>query len=151
MPLFAYICTKTTADFVVPVSAASQQDFNRRVVNAFKGNVGGAYKVGKIEFYTVEKAIHNHLICDGSTITALQFPELVPFLAGAGATQATLPNLSGALTVAAPTVVQTVSTSGTVDAGGTVAPAGTVGGTAGGNVPSGGRLRDPPGGAILPP
>ena len=126
----------------MPITAANQQDFNRRVVNAFKGSVGGVLHVGRLAFYPIEAAVANHLLCDGTTITRAAFPELVRFLGGVDATQATLPDYTGALTVSAPTAPQTVSESGTIDAGATVT-SGEVGGTVGGNVPSGGRVQRP--------
>lgn len=135
---FAFVCAKTTADFIVPVSAASQVEFNRKVHNALKGMVGGVLRVGDIKFRPTQDAVANHLLCDGSTITRAQFPQLVDLLNPGGGT-ATLPNCSGALTVATPTVTQTTTSAGTVSTGGTVTEGGT-GGTTGGNVPSGGRV-----------
>lgn len=135
---FAFICTKTTADFIVPVSAASQAEFNRKVHNAFRGLVGGVLQVGDIRLRPTQAAVANHLLCNGATITRAQFPQLVEFL-NPGASTATLPNYSGALTVATPTVAQTTTSTGTVSTGGATSSQPT-GGTAGGNVPSGGRL-----------
>lgn len=143
--LFFFICAKTTADFVVPATAASQNEFNRKVKNAFAGQVGGHLKCGDLKARPVQNAVDNHLLCDGSTIARSQFPELVELL-NPGQASATLPNYSGALTVATPTVTQVVNASGTVSSGGTVTDAGDVGGTTGGNVPSGGRVpTKPPG------
>lgn len=151
--IYAFICAKTTADFVIPITAHSQADFNRRVVNWSRGMVGGTLAVGDIKFRPTQDAIPNHLLCDGTTITRAQFPELVTFLAGASAISAALPDYSGGLTITAPTVTQETTDSGTVSTGGTVEE-GQVGGTTGGNVPSGGRvdpallyklaLREPP-------
>lgn len=142
---FAFICAKTTAPFVVPVSAPSQAEFNRKVVNAFKGLAGGVLTVGDIKFRPTESPIPNHLLCDGSTISRLNYPELVTFLAG-DATEAVLPDYSGALTVAPATEEQETSSSGTVQTPTTVpVDQGDVGGTQGGNVPSGGRTYDPNG------
>jgi hypothetical protein len=139
--LYAYIATKTTADFVVPISAPSQAEFNRKIVNAFRGMVGGVLRVGDIKFRSTQTAIDNHLLCDGTTITRAQFPELVTHLASASATEATLPDFSGALSVTAPTVTQTTTDGGTVQTSATApTDAGQTGGTTGGNVRSGGRL-----------
>lgn len=135
---FAFICTKTSADFIVPVSASSQAEFNRKVHNAFSGLVGGVLRVGDIKFRPTQDAVANHLLCDGSTIYRANFPQLVDLL-NPGADSAALPDYSGALTVATPTVTQAVETGGTVSTGGTTT-GGTTGGTAGGNVPSGGRV-----------
>lgn len=91
----------------------------------------------------------NHLLCDGSTITRGQFPDLVEFLNPGGDTAA-LPDYTGALTITAPTVTQTVDDSGTVSTGGTVGDAGDVGGSTGGNITTGGRVK-PINGTILEP
>lgn len=136
---YAFICTKTTADFIVPVSASSQTEFNRKVHNAFKGLVGGVLRVGDIKFRPTQDAIDNHVMCNGATITRAQFPQLVELL-NPGASTATLPDYSGALTVATPTVTQTTTDTGTVSTGGATGGQST-GGTTGGNVPSGGRVR----------
>lgn len=139
--LYAFICARTTADFVVPANASSQVEFNRKVANAFRGMVGGVLRVGDIRFRPTQDAIPNHLLCDGSTVQRAQFPELVSYLGGASASSATLPNYSGSLTATAPTVTQTVTESGTVDSGATVTDQGGAGGTTGGNVTTGGRFR----------
>lgn len=136
---FFFIATKTTADFVVPVSASSQAEFNRKVHNAFSGMVGGVLRVGDIKVRSTESALANHLLCNGATITRAQFPQLVELL-NPGQSTATLPDYSGALTVATPTVTQTVSAGGTVSTGGAVDTSAPAGGSTGGNVPSGGRL-----------
>lgn len=137
---FTFIATKTTADFVVPVSAASQQEFNRKVKNAFSGLVGGVLRCGDLLDRPVQNAVSNHLLCDGSTINRAQFPELVQLL-NPGGTTATLPNYTGTVTITAPTVTQTVNASGTVSTGAAVTDSGDAGGTTGGNVFSGGRIR----------
>lgn len=137
---FSFICVRTTADFVVPISAPSQQEFNRKVANAFKGMVGGVLRVGDIKDRPTQDAVANHLLCNGATIERARFPELVEYL-NPGANTATLPDYSGALTISTPTVTQTVDASGTVSTGGTVTDAGDAGGTDGGNVFSGGRIR----------
>lgn len=136
---FAFICTKTSADFVVPVTANSQAEFNRRVKGAFSGLVGGVLKVGDIKLRPTQDAVANHLLCDGSTITRAQFPQLVDLL-NPGESTATLPDYSGALTIATPTVTQETTAAGTVSTGGTVDTDNPAGGSTGGNVPSGGRL-----------
>lgn len=138
-PLFVYICTKTTADFIVPVSAASQPDFNRKVHNAFQGLVGGVLRVGDLTFRPIEAPIANHLLCDGSDITRAQYPQLVDLLAGTSATEATLPDYTGSVEATAPTTPETTTDGGTVSGGGTVDTSNPTGGSTGGNVPSGGR------------
>jgi hypothetical protein len=135
--LYAFIATKTTADFVVPVSAHSQGEFNRKVHNAFQGLVGGVTRVGDITLRPTQNAIDNHLLCDGSTITRTMFPQLVDLL-NPGEATAELPDYTGSLEATAPTVTQEVQDGGTVSTGGTIG-GGATGGSTGGNVPSGGR------------
>lgn len=137
--LYFFIATRTTADFIVPVSAHSQAEFNRKVHNAFQGLVGGVTRAGDIKLRPTQDAVPNHLLCDGSTITRAMFPQLVEVL-NPGGTTATLPNYTGGLSATAPTVTQETQNGGTVSTGGTVTE-GTTGGTTGGNVPSGGRPR----------
>lgn len=140
---FAFICTRTTADVVIPRITSTQAEFQHRVSGAFGAIVGGFLRVGDIKFRPNENPIPNHLLCDGSTISRLQFPELVQFLAG-DATEAELPDYSGTLEVAPATEEQTTTPSGTVETPATVpVDQGDVGGTDGGNIPSGGRTYDP--------
>jgi hypothetical protein len=136
--IYVFICTKTTADYVMPSSGVNQVEFNRKVRGAFAGMVGGVMQVGDLKLRPNQNSIANHLLCDGATITRAQFPQLVEFLAGSGAASAVLPNYAGALNMPTPTVTQT-TTESTVSSGETVTNAGTVGGTTGGNVLSGGR------------
>ena len=142
---YRFICTKTTADFVIPSTAPNQGEFNRKVVNFSRGLVGGVLKAGDLKDRPVQTALANHLICDGSLLSPTGFPELFAVIGttfgGDGVTTFALPNYSGAVTIATPTVTQTVSASGTVDTGGAVVDAGDTGGTTGGNVPSGGRVK----------
>jgi len=141
---FTFIAVKTTADFIVPATAASQTEFNRKAANAFKGLIGGVLRVGDLRDRPTQDPIANHLLCDGRTISRLNYPELVSLLAGSAATEATLPDYSGALSITAPTVTQEVTSGGTVQTEET-APVdqGGAGGTEGGNVPSGSRTYDP--------
>lgn len=141
---FTFICVKTTADFVVPVNASTQVEFNRRVSNGFQGLIGGVLRVGDLKDRPTQDAVPNHLICDGSTISRLNYPQLVSYLAGADATEATLPDYTGAVEITEPTTTQATTPSGTVETE-TTTPTdqGDIGGTEGGNVPSGGRQFDP--------
>lgn len=137
---FTFICAKTTADFVVPVSASSQAGFNRNVHNAFQGLVGGILRVGDLKDRPTQASIDSHLLCDGSTIYRANYPELVEYLNPGGETAA-LPDYTGAVVITTPTVTQTVTPSGTIQTDET-APTdqGDAGGTEGGNIPSGGRI-----------
>lgn len=138
---YAFICVKTTADVVIPSAGLAPIDFQRKVSGLTKTLVGGSLTVGDLKLRPTQAAVPNHLLCDGSEISRSLFPELVEFL-DPGADTATLPDYSGALVVATPTVTQTVTDSGTVSTEETtVEPAGDVGGTTGGNVTTGGRVR----------
>lgn len=140
---FAYICTKTSADFIVPATSTSQAEFMRKVKNAFAGLVGGVTRAGTITFQAVETPLANHVPCDGAVYNKLQFPDLFRAIGttfgGDGVTTFAVPNYSGALTVDTPTETTVVTDGGTVSTGGTVDTSNPAGGSVGGNVPSGGR------------
>lgn len=146
--LFIFIATKTTADIALPTQARDQADYNRRVKNAFVAQNGGKLTVGDLKLRPNGNAIPNHLLCDGSAISRISFPELFRFLgtsegAGDGSTTFNLPNYLGApLAVPAEAPAQTVTESGTVTSGETITQptgGGETGGTDGGNIVSGGR------------
>ena len=147
--IYAFMATKTTFDIALPSLANSQADFNRRVRGAFSGLSGGWTQAGDIKLRPNQNAITNHLLCDGSTLNIIDFPQLYDEIGttfgGDGVTTFALPDYSGqALTVPALTVTQTVTDSGTVSTGGTVTEPtlpGQTGGSTGGNIPSGGRTR----------
>jgi hypothetical protein len=153
--LYIFICTKTTPDAVLPVQTANQADYNRRVSNTFKAQAGGRLVVGDLKLRPDGKPIANHLLCDGSAVSRISFPELFAYLgttegAGDGATTFNLPNYLGSpLEVPATAPVQTTTPSGTITTPPEVpvtqptAPAET-GGTQGGNVISGGRAEKGP-------
>lgn len=147
--LFAFIATKTTYANVVPDRARNQEDFNRRVSLAFKGNQGQQLQVGRISFFPLSKAVPGHLLCDGGEVSKTAFPELYSYL---GDTQGTatdsanfkLPDIRN-FAFSATVPVQTVDQGGTVSTGGTVTEPtepGETGGSVGGNIPSGGKPID---------
>lgn len=147
--IFAFIATKTTNELALPSLAHSQVDFNRRVKGAFSGLSGGFTQAGDIRLRPNQNALANHLLCDGSTLNITDFPQLYDEIGttfgGDGITTFALPDYSAqALTVPALTVTQTVTDSGTVSTGGTVTQpsgSGQTGGSTGGNITSGGRVR----------
>ena len=147
--IYAFMATKTTFDIALPSLANSQMDFNRRVRGAFSGLSGGWTQAGDIKLRPNQNAITNHLLCNGSTLNIIDFPQLYDEIGttfgGDGITTFALPDYSGqALTVPALTVTQTVTDSGTVSTGGTVTQpsgSGQTGGSTGGERPSGGRVR----------
>lgn len=145
--IFVFVCTKTTADVVIPKFARTQEEYNRRVSGGFQAFAGGHTRAGDLLLRPTTDAVSNHLLCDGSTLEILSFPDLYKALGtqfgGDGVTTFALPNYGAqALTVPTLTVTQTVDPSGTVSTGGEVTvptePAQT-GGSSGGNVVSGGR------------
>ena len=104
--------------------------------------------VGDLKLRPNGNAVPNHLLCDGSAISRIQFPELFAFLgtsegAGDGSTTFNIPNYLGtALSVPATAPAQTITESGTVeDPTPVTSPTdpGQTGGTSGGNVVSGGK------------
>lgn len=153
--LFAFIATKTTYSSVVPRSAVTQAEFNRKITNAFAGNTGRPVHIGEIIFFPLASPdsarslqMPNVILCDGSEVPKLSFPELAEYL---GNTQGTpvdaanfvLPDVRSF--IFAPTVpVQVVDTGGTVTTGQeTIVPteSGETGATQGTYVVSGGRPR----------
>jgi hypothetical protein len=145
--IYRFMATKTTYATVVPERARDQRELNRKVSQTFKANKGRATIVGEIAEFPLSTSIPNHLLCDGSEVGQLNFPELYAYLGlsqgtPAVATNFKLPNYIGTAAPAVTSPPQTVTTAGTVSTGGTVTPptgAGQTGGTTGGNVTSGGR------------
>ncbi len=147
--VYIFVCTKTTAPVALPSRAFNQVEYNRKISNTFRAAADGHLTVGDLKLRPNGDAIAQHLLCDGTAVSRVGFPELFALLgttegAGDGTTTFNLPNYLGApLAVPASAPAQTVTTSGTVSSGTPVttpAPgSGQTGGTAGGNVPSGGR------------
>ena len=146
--IFLFIATKTTADVAIPARAFDQGEFNRRIANTFKAQAGGHLQVGDLKARPNGMAIANHLLCDGSAVSRIQFSELFQLLGetegpGDGVTTFNLPNYMGApLEVPADGPVQNITEQGTVDNQVPVeqpSGSGEIGGTEGGNVVSGGK------------
>lgn len=143
---FVFICTKSTAEVFVPPFPRTLEELGRWVSSAFAALAGGWMRVGDLVFRPTADAFNNHLLCDGSAVSKEQFPQLVRFLGGEGATSAALPNYLTGLTFASEAPAQTVTTGGSVVIGTpTPSPTPTGGqtGGAGTNVSSGGRPRNP--------
>jgi hypothetical protein len=153
--LFAFIATRTAYANVVPHGPLSQSQFNRKVANAFSANTGRTVHIGEIVFFplaapnsALSLQMPNVILCDGSEVAKISFPELAEYL---GDTQGTavdplnfvLPDVRNF--VFAPSVpVQVVDTGGTVTTGqdsSTPTEAGQSGGTSGSYPVSGGRPR----------
>lgn len=143
--LYAFIATKSTYDVVLPTIASTQLAFNRRVAGAFAGMAGGKLEVGDIKLRPVSTGIPNHLICDGSILNIVDFPELFDLLGttfgGNGTTTFALPNyVNAALATAATAPAQTIDGGGTVSSGAPVISNPSLpGGSEDGNIISGGR------------
>ncbi len=146
--IFYFVCTKTTADTVLPVSARDQLEYNRRVSNAFRAQVGGRLVVGDLKLRPLGNSVANHLLCDGTAISRTQFPELFKLLgttlgAGDGLTTFNLPDYrttAPVMPTASPEQTVTPSTSTTTADPPVTDPVdpGSTGGTTGGNTVTGG-------------
>lgn len=142
--LYAFIATKTTYDVALPRIASTQVEFNRRVSGAFAGLAGGTITAGDIRLRPVATSIPNHLICDGSILNIVAFPELFACLGttfgGDGVLTFQIPDyVNQALNTATTSPPQTID-GGTVTTGDPVTSDPTLpGGSDGGNIVSGGR------------
>ena len=151
--LYVFIAIKTTVDLVVPLRNRNQDEFNRRVTNAFKGNTSVKTVCGDLKLRPNGNSIRGHLLCDGSLVQRAQFPELFLLIGtsesvGDGVSTFGLPNYLGVtLAVPATAPAQVVATSGTTIASTGVpitepSSAGMTGGTSGGNILTGARSKD---------
>lgn len=84
--LFAYICTRTTADPYLPPAIPDIRILARDVSDAFVALSGGHQIVGQLRFFPVQRAVPYHLLCDGREVAKTSFPELWNLL---GETQGT--------------------------------------------------------------
>jgi hypothetical protein len=145
--VYVFICTKTTYEFEIPPQDLDMPRFVRRVRNAFAAQRGGVLYAGDLKLRPNTNAIANHLLCDGSTLNIADFPQLFEALGtefgGDGIATFALPDYHDDVLAIPPlTTTQEVQPGGTVSTGGTVTEPtepGQVGGSTGGNVPSGGR------------
>lgn len=116
--LFSYICTKQTADPFVPPQTIGITALSRDVSDGFYALQGGYFRIGQISMYPVQRSVANHLLCDGTEVPKVSFPELYQYLGDTQGTPAdpdnfVLPNYIGALDPAAAADPETI-------AGGTV-------------------------------
>ncbi len=142
---YTFIATKTTYATTIPLTIMNVAELTRRVRNALLAT-DYPTRVGELREYPLSNAVPNFLLCDGSEVNKLSFPELYDYL---GDTQGTatdaanfvLPNYVGTKTPAATAPAQTI-VGGTVSTGGTITQPtqpGQTGTSTGGNVVSGGR------------
>jgi hypothetical protein len=142
--LFAYICTRTTADPYIPPVTPDIRILARNVSDAFVGLSGGHFVVGTLQFYPIQRSVPFYLLCDGREVAKISFPELYNYIGDTQGTPAdpdnfVLPNYVGAAAFTPATAAQpettaagsttsatptdpglpaTYDSSGTVDSGG---------------------------------
>lgn len=145
--VYTFIATKTSYATTIPLNIANLMDLARRVRGALSAT---AYptRVGELRDYPLSTSVPNFLLCDGSEVGKIDFPELYAYLADTQGTPTDaanflLPDYVGTKTQA-PTAPAQVVVGGTVQIGTapTTPPAspGVSGGTVG-NPVSGGRPR----------
>jgi microcystin-dependent protein len=144
--VYWFICTSAAYPPAVPAIAGTQHAFNRGAANAIAGLSKTRHQPGDLLARPNSDAVSSHLLCDGSAVSRVAFPQLFEAIgtewgAGDGSTTFNIPRIVGSLPITAVTPTQTISDS-TVSTGGTVtepsAP-GETGGSTGGNYSSGGR------------
>lgn len=116
---FAYVCTKTTPDPYLPARAVSVDALSRDVSDAFLALSGGRFEVGKLAFFPVQRAVPNHLLCDGREVLKTSFPELYSYIGDSAGVAVDpdsfkLPDYLAALTPATTADTETATT-GTVE------------------------------------
>lgn len=149
--VYTFIATRTSYASTIPLGLTNMSELNRRVRGALLAT-GFPTRVGDLIDRPRPASIENFLLCDGSEVAKIDFPELWAYLEPEAADNeglATdtanflLPDYVGAKTQATTAPPQVV-VGGTVQVGTapTTPPAspGTSGGTVG-NPPSGGRPR----------
>ena len=143
--IYTFIATKKSYATTIPLNISSLGDLVRRVRNALSAT---AYptRVGELRDFPLAVAVENFLLCDGSEIAQIDFPELYAYLTDSQGTPISpanflLPNYLASKTQA-PTAPPQVIGGGSVGVG-TPPPSpptspGGAGGTQG-QPPSGGR------------
>lgn len=143
--LFTYIATKQTSDPYIPPVARDLTTLSRDTADGFTALVGGYLTVGKLAFFPAQRAVANHLLCNGQEVPKAAFPELYEYLGDFEGTPAdpdnfVLPNYLGTITPAATAAPETVA-GGTVTSETPDFPDTGSGGSREYAVPSGGRER----------
>lgn len=142
--VFTFVATKTTYATTIPLQTPVNE-LTRRVRGALSAT---AYptRAGELRDFPLSTAIPGFLLCDGSEVSRIDFPELFAYLGDSqgspvDAANFLLPNYVGAKTQNPVAPPQTI-VGGTVSTGGaTTSPTtpGQTGGTVGSNPVSGGR------------
>lgn len=146
--IFTFIATKTTYASTIPPVARDLNDLSRRVRDAMLAT-DYPIRVGELRDYPLAVAVENFLLCDGSEIAQLDFPELYAYLTDSQGTPADpanflLPDYLTAKTQS-PTAPPQVVGGGSVGIGTPPPSPPTSPGGAGGSTgqpPSGGRPRN---------
>lgn len=118
--MFVYICTRTTADPVIPPASPDVRILARNVSDGFAALAGGSHVVGQLRFFPLQRAVPFHLLCDGKEVEKAAFPELYSYLGDTQGAAASgnfkLPNYVGAASfVPAPTSEPETVTAGTAE------------------------------------
>jgi hypothetical protein len=148
--VYWFICAREAYPAALPIVAGSQANFNRATVNAVGNLRKSRHGIGDLLARPNSKSVNDHLLCDGSAIDRISYPQLFAELgtdwgAGDGVNTFNLPNLNvAALPVPVSTPPQDVGDGGTVNTGETPDPPTNPGetGGGGGNVTTGGRPRN---------
>ena len=117
--IYWFICVRAAYPPVVPTVAASQGDFNRRTANAIGGIMKSRHEVGDLLARPIATPIRDHILCDGSAIPRLSYPQLFAAIgtewgAGDGTTTFNIPNLIATALPTATTAPPQVVTDTTV-------------------------------------
>lgn len=143
--VYWFICTRQAYPAALPRMSANQAAFNRAAANSIAGVLKARHGVGDMLARPISKPIADHLLCDGTAISRLAFPQLFAEIgeawgAGDGSTTFNLPNLINVVLPVPPTAPPQVITGTTVGDGTPGSPSTTSpGGGDGGDVNTGGR------------
>jgi hypothetical protein len=142
---FRFIATKTTYATTIPLIASGISELTRRVRGALLAN-NYPLRAGELRDFPLSSAQSNMILCDGSEVAKLSFPELFTYLGDSQGVAADplnfkLPNYVGAATPATVYPIQVVTGSDVNTGGLPTIPTqpGQTGGATGGNPSSGGR------------
>lgn len=144
--IYVYVATKTTADPFIPPASIDIDRLSRDTSDAFYALQGGHFQVGKLAFYPTQRAVANHLLCDGKEVPKSSFPELYEYLGDFEGVPTdplnfVLPNYIGSLVAASTAAAETVE-GGTVTSETPYDPGTGAGGSYDYAVDSGGRYFD---------
>lgn len=149
--VYWFICVRAAYPSAVPRVVANQASFNRAAANAIAGVSKSRHGIGDLLARPVSAPITDHLLCDGSAIGRLSYPQLFAAIgtewgAGDGSTTFNIPNLTAAALPIPPSAPPQ-------DIGGTTVEGenppteptepGETGGSRGGGATTGGRPPDP--------